>query len=170
MNDGEKRGITPDSILILFTIRTRLGIVAHKKTGALTPVLCDPQALQLPGNETLIKESYLVPDSFVNKAVVFINLSEQGEETMPLNSQPNHELKSSVWWKGTPIPGSDSKVWMQDAAGNAIRWSDYGDRNSAYGWEIDHIVATKSGGSDHISNLRPLHWKLNATLGGLLGQ
>lgn len=56
-----------------------------------------------------------------------------------------------------------------DAFGNIIRFSHYGDRTSAYGWEIDHIVPVAVGGSGDLTNLRPLHFRQNASFGGLLG-
>ena len=76
--------------------------------------------------------------------------------------------KAQVWLKGAEIPGYDASVWRRDHLGYAIRYSDYGNRDSDYGWEIDHIVATALGGSDDITNLRPLHWRNNASHGGTL--
>ena len=64
-----------------------------------------------------------------------------------------------VWEKGTS--SSDSQ-WKKDQCSAWIKWSDYGNRNSKYGWEIDHISPTSNGGGDELSNLRPLHWKNNA--------
>ncbi|MBN8982099.1 MAG: HNH endonuclease [Rhizobiales bacterium] len=81
----------------------------------------------------------------------------------------DHHRKLAVWAKGNLIPGYDPAIWRRDAFGHAIRFSDYGDRQSDHGWEIDHIVATALGGADDISNLRPLHHTNNSTLGGLLG-
>jgi hypothetical protein len=77
--------------------------------------------------------------------------------------------KYIVWLKGHEIPNYDASVWRRDDNGDAIRYADYGDRNSPYGWEIDHVVASALGGSDLISNKRPLHHRANASDGGLLG-
>jgi len=77
--------------------------------------------------------------------------------------------RCQVWAKGQPIEGFDPNDWRRDDFGWTIRYADYGDRNSAYGWEIDHVRPTALGGYDHISNLRPLHCKCNAGLGGILG-
>lgn len=42
----------------------------------------------------------------------------------------------AVWERCARIPGCDKAVWRQDAAGRVIRWSDFGDRFSRYGWEV----------------------------------
>ncbi len=70
--------------------------------------------------------------------------------------------KRAVWVKGTVIKGRDISEWRVDGNGNLIRFSDHGNRDSNYGWEIDHIIPTARGGSDTIDNLRPLHWRANA--------
>lgn len=77
--------------------------------------------------------------------------------------------KLDVWRKGHPIPGYDPAIWRRDDFGNAIRYADHGDRRSQYGWEIDHRFPSALGGVDHSSNLRPLHCRKNASLGGILG-
>lgn len=77
----------------------------------------------------------------------------------------DNSLLSSVWWKGTPIPDFDSKVWMRDKCGAVMKWSEHGNRNSEHGWEIDHIRPQAAGGSDDLSNLQPLNWKNNAAKG-----
>lgn len=86
-----------------------------------------------------------------------------------LANPTGESLKLAVWAKGQVIPNFDPAVWRYDAFGHVIRYQDYGDRNSTYGWEKDHIHPSALGGADHISNLRPLHCKNNAGLGGLLG-
>ncbi|WP_303318580.1 HNH endonuclease signature motif containing protein [Flavivirga abyssicola] len=70
--------------------------------------------------------------------------------------------KLAVWKKGKIIPGLDSDTWRNDDCRKKMKWDDHGDRNSSYGWEIDHIDPVSNGGSDHIDNLQPLHWENNA--------
>ena len=76
--------------------------------------------------------------------------------------------KDLVWNKGGVVPGFDPSIWRRDDFGNMIRFTDYG-RHSDFGWEIDHIVPKSRGGSDLLSNLRPLFWRANASHGGRIG-
>jgi hypothetical protein len=84
-------------------------------------------------------------------------------------SDAEYFVKRAVWNKAWPILGLDSDVWRQDVFGNKIYFFAHGDRSSEFGWEMDHSpVPSTFGGADHISNLRPLHWRANASLGGTL--
>ena len=64
----------------------------------------------------------------------------------------------AVWKKGKQVGNNDSKVWRKDDCGAWIKKSQHGDRESQYGWEIDHI---DPNGGDDISNKRPLQWQNN---------
>ncbi|MFH1288139.1 MAG: HNH endonuclease signature motif containing protein [bacterium] len=68
-----------------------------------------------------------------------------------------------VWEKGEIIPGNDPNVWRKDQCKAWIGRVYYGDRNSQYGWEIDHIRPAPEGGSDELYNLRPLQWTNNVS-------
>lgn len=68
----------------------------------------------------------------------------------------------AVWDKGTKIPGQDGALWRRDAYGKIIKRSEFRNRDSGHGWEIDHVVPVSSGGSDVLSNLRPLYWENHA--------
>jgi hypothetical protein len=41
-----------------------------------------------------------------------------------------------AWERCARIPGCDKAVWRQDGQGRVIRWSDFRDRFSRYGWEV----------------------------------
>ena len=78
-----------------------------------------------------------------------------------------------VWEKATIVSGQDPDVWRQDQCKAWIGRNFYGNRNSEYGWEIDHIYPEKKLQEkgvpqdliDNINNLRPLNWKNNQSKG-----
>lgn len=80
----------------------------------------------------------------------------------------SEETKRAVWRKGNTIPGFDLDIWRRDKCGKNIKYEDYGNRGSDYGWEIDHILAVANGGNDEFINLQPLHWSNNASKGDSL--
>lgn len=68
-----------------------------------------------------------------------------------------------VWEKGAVAPGYDPKDWRRDQCGAWMARNQYGNRDSGYGWEIDHIKPVSDGGGDELANLRPLQWENNAS-------
>jgi hypothetical protein len=77
-------------------------------------------------------------------------------------------LQWDVFIKAATMTGQPPTV-RTDAMGYIIHWQAYGDRNSTFGWEMDHYPTPKSrGGCDELWNLRPLNWLANARHGGLL--
>jgi|SRR5437588_8315770 len=66
-----------------------------------------------------------------------------------------------VWGRAVVISVSDALVWRKDECGAWINRADYGNRDSQFGWEIGHIKSVSEGGTDDISNLRPLQWENN---------
>ena len=71
------------------------------------------------------------------------------------------ELIWNVWWKASAVTISEESLWRKDQCGAWIKRSEYGNRNSQYGWEIDHIIPEPQGGTEDITNLRPLQWQNN---------
>ncbi|NPV82768.1 MAG: HNH endonuclease [Candidatus Aminicenantes bacterium] len=70
----------------------------------------------------------------------------------------DEETIQKVWERGRVVANNNPAIWRKDECGAWICRQDYGNRNSQYGWEIDHI---SPGGPDILSNLRPLQWENN---------
>jgi hypothetical protein len=68
------------------------------------------------------------------------------------------EVVEAVWQKASIQINNNPNEFRKDTCGAWILRSAYGNRNSQFGWEIDHITPN---GNDHISNLQPLHWENN---------
>lgn len=77
----------------------------------------------------------------------------------------DRELVDRIWEKASDIDGYDGDVIRKDTCGAWIIYSDYGNRDSEYGWEIDHTYPESMGGGDEEINLRPMHWKNNVSKG-----
>jgi 5-methylcytosine-specific restriction endonuclease McrA len=69
--------------------------------------------------------------------------------------------KDDVWEKGHTVQNCDKSQWRKDDADAWIQYSDYGNTDSIYGWEIDHITSLDHKGEDILSNVRPLQWENN---------
>lgn len=71
------------------------------------------------------------------------------------------EQIQKVWEKATVVSNNDPNVYRKDECGAWIAKKQYGNRESSFGWEIDHIKPQSKGGGDELSNLRPLQWQNN---------
>ncbi len=72
------------------------------------------------------------------------------------------EFLQKVWEKGQVVPNYNPDVWRKDECSAWIRRKEYGNRNIKTGWEVSHITPKAKGGTDDLSNLRPLQWENNA--------
>lgn len=66
-----------------------------------------------------------------------------------------------VWEKGKVVENNDPDEKRKDAAQALIHREEYGNRDSEFGWEIDHIKPVSESGGDDLSNLQPLQWENN---------
>ena len=79
--------------------------------------------------------------------------------------------------RGRKVPGSYGRQYRSNRAVLMAKWNAepgtrcaecFGLRRVSDPWEPDHIVPVAQGGTDHLSNLRPLHRSCNRKAGAEL--
>lgn len=71
----------------------------------------------------------------------------------------NKEIMKRVWGKALPLLNDDPNRVRKDKCGAWIVFDEYGNRNSQFGWEIDHIIPISKGGTDEIETFSPYNGK-----------
>lgn len=77
----------------------------------------------------------------------------------------SESVVNAVWAKAQTDPNYNPWEYRRDICGALIYYQQHGNRQSVYGWEVDHIIPVAHGGTDYIFNLQPLHWENNAAKG-----
>ncbi len=73
------------------------------------------------------------------------------------------DLKRAAWARTSPVSGQlNAWEFRKDCLGNLVRYSDFGNRHSPFGWELDYIVPSRVGVTTDPDNLQALHWKATA--------
>jgi|TARA_B110000908_G_C10161100_1_gene406052 hypothetical protein len=75
------------------------------------------------------------------------------------------ETIKKVFEKGKTIKGFSNTLWRHDKCDDPIKFSEFGNRKSIHGWEIDHINPIANKGGDELNNLQPLQWENNLEKG-----
>ena len=88
---------------------------------------------------------------------------------MPIHAMLE-DLKRAAWARTSPVSGQQLNSWefRKDCLGNLVRFADYGNRHSPFGWELDTLSIHDP------DNFQALHWRAIAARSehipaGLLG-
>jgi hypothetical protein len=80
-----------------------------------------------------------------------------------LFEQAGLETRRKVWNKARPLKKNGQKynesIWRIDVFGQVIRYDDYGETGSTYGWGVVCVKGDEQGGEDSADNLQALHWR-----------
>lgn len=77
----------------------------------------------------------------------------------------DEKIITEVWNKATVVDNFDPTQFRKDACGAWIIRSHHGQRDSVFGWEVDHVYPESMGGGDEIENLRAMQWENNLSKG-----
>ena len=73
------------------------------------------------------------------------------------------DLKRAAWARTSPVSGQmNAWEFRKDCLGNLVRYADFGNCHSPFGWELDYIISRSAGGSTDPENLQALHGKATA--------
>ena len=93
-------------------------------------------------------------------------MSRNHKNNKKINDMITEELIQQVWDRTViPVENYDPAFIGSDCCGALIVRSEYGNTNSQFGWEIDHVYPQSAGGDDYIDNLRAMHWQNNRAKG-----
>ena len=69
------------------------------------------------------------------------------------------DLKRAAWGRTAPVAGQmNAWEFRKDILGNMVRYSDFGNRHSPFGWELDYL-GPQPLGINNPENLQALNWK-----------
>lgn len=77
----------------------------------------------------------------------------------------NENIIEQIWNHATQVEGFNPDIIRKDACGAWIMRNQYANRDSIFGWEIDHVYPISMGGADDFVNLRAMQWENNASKG-----
>lgn len=63
------------------------------------------------------------------------------------------DLKRAAWARTSPVSSANAWEIRKDCLGNLVRYTDFANRHSPFGWELDYV------GSTDPANLRALNWR-----------
>lgn len=113
-----------------------------------------------------MKRTKVVVKGIIGKSLSYWRNSDKetlikGNSIVPFDEK----IISAVWAKGQVVGSNNPDNYRKDECGAWIYFSHYSNRESQYGWEIDHITFVDHVASDDLNNLRPLQWQNNAYKG-----
>jgi len=63
------------------------------------------------------------------------------------------DLKRAAWARTSPVSNANAWEFRKDCLGNMVRYADFGNRHSPFGWELEYM------GAQDPANLQALNWK-----------
>jgi hypothetical protein len=73
------------------------------------------------------------------------------------------DVKRAAWSRTSPV-GGHANAWefRKDRLGNLVRYADFGNRKSPFGWELAVVEPKCVAADSGTGNLQALHWRATA--------
>jgi len=113
-----------------------------------------------------MKRDEISAKSVIGKSLTYYRNRRNEELVKDSLGRPfDEKIIKDVWAKGEVVGSNNPDEYRKDECGAWMYFSHFNNRNSQYGWEIDHIEFVDHVASEDLSNLRPLQWQNNACKG-----
>ena len=66
------------------------------------------------------------------------------------------DLKRAAWARTSPVSSANAWDIRKDCLGNLVRYTDFGNRHSPFGWELDYVGSTDPNNLQAIIYFKPL--------------
>jgi hypothetical protein len=53
--------------------------------------------------------------------------------------EPEYQRLLNAWQQATMVPSVNPDIWRKDHAGNLMKWLDYDDPSSEFGWTVSSM-------------------------------
>ena len=108
-----------------------------------------------------MKRTKIITKHHIGKSLLYYRNKKNSKlsKDVASNRLSEKEMINQVWSKGEVVANNNPNEYRKDKCGAWIYFAHYKNRDSEYGWEIDHVEFRDDDAIGDLNNLRPLQWQ-----------